>query len=136
MQEEALQYQKENGVIWTKVYEVMSGTEAEILEFMQGNYVEFFAQSLLQQESMLTDWAKKIGIYNEDKVYNRHADYARKQIWDTEGIWSQGSLAQYRSVYDSLTAEQKANLRETHASTYASTMMESEDFDTANAAAT
>ena len=135
MQEEALQYQKENGVIWTKVYEVMSGTEAEILEFMQGNYVEFFAQSLLQQESMLTDWAKKIGIYNEDKVYNRHADYARKQIWDTEGIWSQGSLAQYRSVYDSLTAEQKANLRETHASTYASTMMESEDFDTANAAA-
>jgi hypothetical protein len=33
---------------------------------MQGNSTEFFSQSLLQQEEMLTEWAHKIGIYKED----------------------------------------------------------------------
>jgi hypothetical protein len=34
LQEDALEYQKENGVIWTKVYEVMARSESEILDFM------------------------------------------------------------------------------------------------------
>jgi hypothetical protein len=68
LQEEALEYQRENGVIWTKVYEVMQGTDAEILAFMQGHSTSFFEQSFLQQEDMLLDWAKKVGIYNEEKA--------------------------------------------------------------------
>jgi len=72
MQEEALQYEQENGVIWTKVYEVLQGTDAEILAFMQGHHTKFFEQSALQQEDMLLEWAKKVGIFNEDKVYQHY----------------------------------------------------------------
>ena len=87
IQEEQLKYQEENGVIWSKVYEVMQGTDAEILQFMQGNSTEFFQKSALQQEDMLTEWAKKIGIYNEEKlrkVYNTEASNSLADTWASE----------------------------------------------------
>lgn len=87
IQEEQLKYQEENGVIWSKVYEVMQGTDAEILQFMQGNSTEFFQKSYLQQEDMLTEWAKKIGIYNEEKlrkVYNTEASNSLADTWASE----------------------------------------------------
>jgi len=45
----------------------MSGTDAEIQDFMLGNSTNFFEQSALQQEDMLTEWAKKIGIFTAER---------------------------------------------------------------------
>jgi ribosomal protein S12 methylthiotransferase accessory factor YcaO len=42
IQQESLEYQKEHGLIWQQVYDVMSGTTEEILAFMQGRSTEFF----------------------------------------------------------------------------------------------
>lgn len=87
LQEEALEYEKENGVIWTKTYEVMQGTDAEILSFMQGNSTDFFQKSFLAQEDLLTEWSKKIGIYNEEKVHDYYEQQGQEtlpQVWETE----------------------------------------------------
>jgi hypothetical protein len=62
-----LEYQKEHGLIWQQVADIMSGTKDEILDFMMGNKTDFFTQSTLQQENMLEDWAKKVGIYTGDR---------------------------------------------------------------------
>ena len=87
LQEDALEYEKENGVIWSKVYEIMQGTDAEILNFMQGKNTEFFTKSYLQQEDMLTEWSKKIGIYTEERQRQNYTSEAIKSfnsIWETE----------------------------------------------------
>jgi hypothetical protein len=46
----------------------MSHDSDYILDFLQGNSTDFFAQSALQQEQMLTEWAHKIGIFTEDRL--------------------------------------------------------------------
>jgi hypothetical protein len=48
LQKEALEYQKDNGVIWTKVYEVMNDSYDSILNFFSGNSNEFFKASALE----------------------------------------------------------------------------------------
>jgi hypothetical protein len=68
LQEDALEYQKENGVLWTKVYEILGGSYEEILAFFTGHDTEFFKASVLEQESMLLEWAKMVGIYDEDRI--------------------------------------------------------------------
>ena len=122
LQEDALEYQKENGVIWTKVYEVMARSENEILDFMQGKYPDFFSQSLLQQEEMLTDWAMKIGIYTADQQYKNHEAFARKSIWDSGKVWESNTMAGLKAQFDNLSDEEKENLKSLYASTYANEM--------------
>ena len=85
LQQDALEYQKENGVIWTKVYEVMSGSYEEILDFFTGQDTKFFEASALAQESMLLQWAKMVGIYDEDRASKQ----AKK---DATAHWTNGTL--------------------------------------------
>ena len=132
LQEEALEYQKENGVIWTKVYEVMSQSKDAILEFMQGNSTEFFSQSLLQQEQMLTDWAHKIGIYTENRKYENYANFAKENIWDTNAAWSLGDLGDYKSTYEAMSDDDKNTIRELFSSTYANARLDGKDNATAS----
>jgi hypothetical protein len=40
-----LAFEKENGVLWSKVYDIMSGSTESILAFMQGNSGSFFEKS-------------------------------------------------------------------------------------------
>lgn len=122
LQEDALEYQKENGVIWTKVYEVMARSKDEILAFMQDNYPEFFSQSLLEQEEMLTNWAKKIGIYTADQQYKNHESFARESIWDSGEVWESNTMAGLKAQFDNLSDEEKENLKSLYASTYANEM--------------
>ena len=121
IQEETLEYQQEQGIIWQKVYEVMQGTDAEILDFMQGNSTEFFEKSSLVQQDMLTEWAKMVGIYNEDKVrdyYTAQAEENINQAWDTErgkGL---------KDVYDSASKKDRDNWNREYYEQYAKAMME------------
>ena len=121
IQEETLEYQQEQGIIWQKVYEVMQGTDAEILDFMQGNSTEFFEKSSLVQQDMLTEWAKMVGIYNEDKVrdyYTAQAEENINQAWDIErgkGL---------KDVYDSASKKDRDNWNREYYEQYAKAMME------------
>lgn len=128
LQTDALEYEKENGVIWTKVYEIMAGTDEEILKFMQGNYTQFFAQSLLQQEDMLTDWAMKIGIYTEDRQYKNYEEQARNIF---EGALSTNQNTSYKS----LSANKQAEIQDLFASTYANALLSGKTADEAKATA-
>ena len=120
LQEEALEYEKENGVIWTKVYEIMQGTDAEILDFMQGNKTDFFEQSTLQQEDMLTEWAKKIGIFTAERESQYYAEEGTKSfsaVWDTkEGKTLQDS-------FDKANAEQQETWKREFEDTYTSAII-------------
>lgn len=135
LQEEALEYQKENGVIWTQVYEVLSKSRDEILAFMQGNSTEFFSQSLLQQEQMLTDWAHKIGIYKEDQKYQNYANHGRETLWDNGQAWNLGDMSKYQSTYNNLTEEEKNTIRDQFTSVYANARLDGKSHEEAAALA-
>ena len=135
LQEEALEYQKENGVIWTQVYEVLSKSRDEILAFMQGNSTEFFSQSLLQQEQMLTEWAHKIGIYKEDQKYQNYANHGRETLWDNGQAWNLGDMSKYQSTYNNLTEEEKNTIRDQFTSVYANARLDGKSHEEAAALA-
>lgn len=135
LQEEALEYQKENGVIWTQVYEVLSKSRDEILAFMQGNSTEFFSQSLLQQEQMLTEWAHKIGIYKEDQKYQNYVNHAQNTLWNNNQAWNIGDMNKYLSTYNTLTDEEKNTIRDQFTSVYANARLDGKDHETAAAEA-
>lgn len=127
IQKDALDYQKENGVIWTKVYDVMAGQKEEILQFMQGNSTDFFSKSALEQEAMLTEWAKKIGIYTEDKKYQDYSNEAQQKYWTTGAVWGQQGLSSFKSLFDSLSDEEKSEIQNAYISTYAEAMLRGAD---------
>ena len=131
LQEEALKYQQEHGVIWQKVYDIMSLSSNAILDFMSGNYPQFFAQSLLQQEEMLTEWAHKIGIFTEDREYQNYADYATTDLWDEKALWSSGKLSSYQKTYENMTDEEKASLKNQFISSYANSRLEGDTHEDA-----
>ena len=135
LQEEALEFEKENGILWTKVYDIMSGSTDQILNFMQGNSPEFFSQSLLQQEKMLTEWAKKIGIYTENKKYEGYEQDIQQSAWDSGDIWSYDAMSNYKNTYDSMTSEQQAAARNMFNTTYANARLAGDDHNAAIAKA-
>ena len=135
LQEEALEFEKENGILWTKVYDIMSGSADQILNFMQGNSPEFFSQSLLQQEKMLTEWAKKIGIYTENKKYEGYEQDIQQSAWDSGDIWSYDAMSDYKNTYDSMTSEQQAAARNMFNTTYANARLAGDDHNAAIAKA-
>ena len=123
IQEEQLKYQEENGVIWSKVYEVMQGTDAEILQFMQGNSTEFFQKSYLQQEDMLTEWAKKIGIYNEEKLRKVYDAEAAASLDDT---WASEEGQSLISAFNKAGTEQQQKWLREYRDTYTAAMLNDE----------
>ena len=132
LQKEALDYQKENGIIWTKVYDVMAGQKDEILKFIQGNATDFFSKSTLEQEAMLTDWAKKIGIYTEDRQYQNYSKDAQNKYWATGAVWGNKNLAGLKSVFDSLSDADRKEIQNAYVSTYADAMLRGADETAAN----
>ena len=133
IQQETLDFQKENGVLWTKVYDVMSGSTESIMAFMQGHNTEFFSQSALKQEEMLTEWSKKVGIYTADRERENHMATAQER-WDSGNVWSE-NLAQYQEIFNGLTAEQQSTLQTLYNQTYANAIMEGSTVEEATLAA-
>lgn len=120
LQEEALAYDKENGVIWLKVYEVMAGSKEEILEFMQGHSVDFFEKSALVQEDMLLDWAKKAGIYDENKVFEYQQKEAEKTM---SNIWNTDIGKNLKGTWDTFNAETQQDIIDEYLTRYANQVM-------------
>ena len=133
LQEDALEYQKENGVLWTKVYEIMSGSYEDILAFFQGNSQEFFKASTLEQESMLFEWAKIIGIYDEDRAGQLMTAEAERQ-WENNEVLGNLTTEQ-QTNFSKLSDSDKTIAQKHYNSVYTSARLEGKSDEEARKAA-
>lgn len=132
IQEDTLEYQKANGIIWTKVAEIMDGTKEQILAFLQGNTPGFFSQSKEQQINALNEWSYSIGLFKENQSVESHSnDFSNGIIGEdpqdgTGGtdIWSSEHLGQYKDTYATLDDSQKAAVNNAYGTAYASAIAE------------
>ena len=121
--EENLAYEKEMGTLWHKIYEVMDGGEDSILNFLKEGSAEYFEASALEQENMLLDWAKRIGIYKEDETY-KNATSEGQKLWNNSRSSDEALIG--------LSEEQKANVGSQYASAYAKAIGEGKSAEEAD----
>lgn len=124
LQQETLDFQKENGVLWTKVYEVLSQSDGKIMEFLIQNSSEFIQASALAQADMLNEeWAKRIGIYkaNSEEGFEPYVQKAN-QMFATEA-WNSVEGPQKQSMFNALDVASQKALQDYFASAFANEML-------------
>ena len=75
---ETLEYQKENGLLWNDVYEVMRGTPEQIAAFISENDAKYKALSNLQFEDAYTDILQNAQIYKsaiDEIIANQNSNF-------------------------------------------------------------
>ncbi len=128
IQQETLDFQKENGVLWTKVYEILSRSDSEILEFLVGNNSDFFTKSAEAQKDQLNDeWAKSIGIYkeNNDVGYIGNRNTAADNF-ATEA-WNSAKGAEKKKQFEAVSKDSQELLKDYFASAYANAKLKGLD---------
>ena len=124
LQQETLDFQKENGVLWTKVYEVLAQSDGKIMEFLIQNSSEFIQASALAQADMLNEeWAKRIGIYkaNSEEGFEPYVQKAN-QMFATEA-WNSAEGPQKQSMFNALDVASQKALQDYFASAFANEML-------------
>lgn len=124
LQQETLDFEKENGVLWTKVYEVLSQSDGKIMEFLIQNSSEFIQASALAQADMLNEeWAKRIGIYkaNSEEGFEPYVQKAN-QMFATEA-WNSAEGPQKQSMFNALDVASQKALQDYFASAFANEML-------------
>lgn len=124
LQQETLDFQKKNGVLWTKVYEVLSQSDGKIMEFLIQNSSEFIQASALAQADMLNEeWAKRIGIYkaNSEEGFEPYVQKAN-QMFATEA-WNSAEGPQKQSMFNALDVASQKALQDYFASAFANEML-------------
>lgn len=124
LQQETLDFQKENGVLWTKVYEVLSQSDGKIMEFLIQNSSEFIQASAWAQADMLNEeWAKRIGIYkaNSEEGFEPYVQKAN-QMFATEA-WNSTEGPQKQSMFNALDVASQKALQDYFASAFANEML-------------
>jgi len=124
IQQETLDFQKENGVLWSKVYEILARSDNEILEFLKGNNSDFFSKSALVQRDMLEEWAKQIGIYkeNNDVGYIGNINTANENF--AAEAWNSVKGADKQKMFDVLDKTTQAMLQDYFASAFANAKLQ------------
>lgn len=124
IQQEALDFQKENGVLWSKVYEILARSDNEILEFLKGNNSDFFSKSALVQKDMLDEWAKQIGIYkeNNDVGYIGNVNTANENF--ANEAWNSAKGPDKQKMFDVLDKTTQAMLQDYFASSFANAKLQ------------
>lgn len=112
---ETLEYQKEFGLLWGYVYEVLQGSAAEISQFIQTNSSEVWKQSPLSQDSWWNETlfsADQWTQYRDDITVM--ADETRaQQLARDYAIFDQAMKAEYGDDYDS-TGKWKERFKEVY----------------------
>lgn len=124
LQQETLDFQKENGVLWTKVYEVLSQSDGKIMEFLIQNSSEFIqASALAQADTLNEEWAKRIGIYkaNSEEGFEPYVQKAN-QMFATEA-WNSAEGPQKQSMFNALDVASQKALQDYFASAFANEML-------------
>ncbi len=124
IQQETLDFQKENGVLWSKVYEILARSDNEVLEFLKGNNSDFFSKSALVQRDMLEEWAKQIGIYkeNNDVGYIGNINTANENF--AAEAWNSVKGADKQKMFDVLDKTTQAMLQDYFASAFANAKLQ------------
>lgn len=125
--QDTLDYEKENGILWTKVYEIMDQGNAFMLDFLSGAGADSFLEKAnLEQKKMLEEWAFKIGLYSENErstmLSNKYAEpafEALKANTNDTSKWKEG----YKDVYDSVDAATRTGWDKDYLDTYNSYML-------------
>lgn len=125
--QDTLDYEKENGVLWTKVYEIMDQGNAFMLDFLSGAGADSFLEKAnLEQKKMLEEWAFKIGLYSENErstmLSNKYAEpafEALKANTNDTSKWKEG----YKDVYDSVDAATRTGWDKDYLDAYNSYML-------------
>lgn len=134
--QDTLDYEKENGVLWTKVYEIMGEGNAFMLDFLSGAGADSFLEKAnLEQKKMLEEWAFKIGLYSENErstmLSNKYAEPAfdtlKANTSDTSK-WKEG----YKDVYDSVDAATRTGWDRDYLDTYNSYMLKNTNGQSSN----
>lgn len=134
--QDTLDYEKENGVLWTKVYEIMDQGNAFMLDFLSGAGADSFLEKAnLEQKKMLEEWAFKIGLYSENErstmLSNKYAEPAfetlKNNTSDTSK-WKEG----YKNVYDSVDAATRTGWDRDYLDTYNSYMLKNVNGQSSN----
>lgn len=125
---ETLEYQKEHGLLWEEVYQIMAGTEEEMLDFITANGKDWESKSTLDQHETLREltstveqWiGRRDDLANGDEVatwieelnglYDMYGDEAyRMHNWDRyvesahemfAPVWTDENVAKAKEVYD------------------------------------
>ena len=134
LEEDALAFQQEHGLIWNQVNEIMQGGFDSMMNFFTAKDNEFFEASALAQIEKLDDWAKRVGIYDEDQAHQKHEDKAAANYWDNNAIWSDASLAGMQQVFNSMADGDKKAIKDTFLNAYANAKMSGKSEDEAKAA--
>ena len=125
--QDTLDYEKENGVLWTKVYEIMDQGNAFMLDFLSGAGADSFLEKAnLEQKKMLEEWAFKIGLYSENErstmLSNKYAEPAFETLkgnTSDASKWKEG----YKNIYDSIDAATRTGWDRDYLDTYNSYML-------------
>ena len=134
--QDTLDYEKENGILWTKVYEIMDQGNAFMLDFLSGAGADSFLEKAnLEQKKMLEEWAFKIGLYSENErstmLSNKYAEPAfdtlKANTSDTSK-WKEG----YRNIYDSVDAATRTGWDRDYLDTYNSYMLKNVNGQSSN----
>lgn len=134
--QDTLDYEKENGILWTKVYEIMDQGNAFMLDFLSGAGADSFLEKAnLEQKKMLEEWAFKIGLYSENErstmLSNKYAEPAfetlKNNISDASK-WKEG----YKNVYDSVDAATRTGWDRDYLDTYNSYMLKNVNGQSSN----
>lgn len=138
IQEEALEYQKEHGILWQRVAEVMDGGENSIVAFLQGNADGYWDASKEQQVDALNEWLKMSGIFAEEE----RAKYLENEfVANTKKMTKSDIVKQYgtdlglelsakdagrdfTAEYNALSQERKTTIDNLLKTTYSSAIIE------------
>lgn len=124
LQQEALDFQKENGVIWTKVYEILAQSDGKIMQFLIENSSDFIqASALAQADTLNEEWAKRIGIYkaNSETGYEPYVNQANRAF--ALEAWNSAEGANKQSMFDKLDIASQKALQDYFASAFANEML-------------
>ena len=130
IEEDTLEYEKENGVIWQKVADIMSSSKEEILAFLSGTNPAFFSQSKLAQVDALNEWAYSVGMYKEDQlIKSQSQDFSNGVVGESEdgagaNVWGSEQLKDYKDYYAGLDDTKKAAVNDAYGTAYAKAIAE------------
>ena len=127
IEEETLEYQKENGIIWQQVATILSGTKESIMAFFSGSAPGFFAQSKNQQIDALNKWSYMIGLYKEDQLIKNTSTQALNDMNNSNGqMWGHTGMSGYYKKFSSseMTDKERKSAADAYATEYAKLLSE------------
>ena len=107
---ETLEYQKENGLLWGEVYQIMSGSAEQIVDFIQRYDKEFLSKGLTEQQKDTVDLLESAQIFDSDRGFEN----SKRQAWEEY-------LSKHTELQTEANAEKRVKIKQAFDENYNST---------------